>query len=70
MSYTVHFATGTQNDSSTSIDNTFVDIRKLSSSTTCPIINGLSDHNAQFLTVNNIAPATNTVPLKEGTREI
>jgi hypothetical protein len=32
--------------------------------------NGLSDRDAQFLTVNNIAPATNIVPLKQRTREI
>jgi len=62
LPHIVHFATRTQNDSSTTIDNIFVDI-------TCPIINGLSDHDAQFLTVNNIAPATNIVHLKQGTRE-
>jgi len=41
--------TGTQNDSSTTIDNIFVDITRLSSSSACPIINGISDHDAQFL---------------------
>jgi hypothetical protein len=70
LSHTVHFATRTQNDSSTAISNIFVDITRLSSSSTCPIINGLSDHDAQFLTVNNIVPATNIVPLKQSTREI
>jgi hypothetical protein len=70
LSHTVHFATTIQNDSSTSISNIFVDITKLSSSCTYPTVNGLSDHDAQFLTVNNIAPATNLVPLKHRTREI
>jgi hypothetical protein len=68
--YTLHLATRTQNDSSTTIDNIFVDITRLSLSSTCPTINGLSDHNAQFLTVNNTAPATNIVPLRQRTREI
>jgi len=47
-----------------------VDITRLSSSSTCPIINGLLDQDAQFLTVNNIVPATNIEPLKQRTREI
>jgi hypothetical protein len=55
MSHTVHFATRTQNDSSTPTGSIFVDITRLSSSSTYPIINGLSDHDAHFLTVNNIA---------------
>jgi hypothetical protein len=33
-------------------------------------MNGLSDHDAQFLTVNNTAPVTNIVPLRQRTREI
>jgi hypothetical protein len=49
------------------IGNVFVDITRLSSST-CP--SGLSDYDVQFLTVNNIAPATNIVPLKQRTRKI
>jgi hypothetical protein len=31
---------------------------------------GLSDHDAQFLSVNNTVPATNIVPLKQRIREI
>jgi hypothetical protein len=49
LSHAVDFATRTQNESSTTIDNISVDITRLSSSSTCPIINGLSDHDAQFL---------------------
>jgi hypothetical protein len=63
ISHTVHFATRTQNDSSTAICNIFVDITRLISSSTCPIINDLSDYDYQFLTVN-IFPATNIVQLK------
>jgi hypothetical protein len=69
LSHTVHFATRNQNDSITPINNIFVDITRLSSSSTCPIINGLSDPDAQFLTVNNITPANNVVPLCQRTRE-
>jgi len=63
LSHAVHFATTTQNDSSTAVDNIFVDITRLSSSSTYLMINGLSDHDVQFLTVNSIAPATNIVHL-------
>jgi hypothetical protein len=70
MSHTVHFATGTQNDSNTAINNSFVDITRLSSSSTHPIINGLSYYDAQFLTVNNTASATNILYCKQRTREI
>jgi hypothetical protein len=41
LKHTVNFATRTQNDSSTAIDNIFVDITRFSSYTTSPIINGL-----------------------------
>jgi len=40
LSHTVNFATETQNGSSTSANNIFVDITRLRSSTS-PIINGL-----------------------------
>jgi len=69
MSHTVNCATRTQNDSSTAINNIFVDITRLSSSSVCPIVNGLSEHDAQFLTLNNIAPATNTVHMKQRTEK-
>jgi hypothetical protein len=69
-SHTVHFATRIQKDSSTAINNIFVDITRLSSSSTYPITNDISEHDAQFLTVNNTAPVANTVPLKQRTREI
>jgi hypothetical protein len=70
MSHTVNFATRIQNYLSTAVDNIFVDNVKLSSSFTSPIINGLSGHDAQLLTINNIFAATYIVPLKQRMRKI
>jgi hypothetical protein len=53
----VNFATRIQNDSSIEIDNIFVNSIRFNSSSTSPIINGLSDHDAQYLMFNNIAAA-------------
>jgi exonuclease III len=47
--HTVNFATTAQNDSSTANDTIFVDITRVNTSYTCPIINGLSDHDANSL---------------------
>ena len=47
--HTVHFATRTLNKSSTATDNIFVANSRPESSYTSPIINGLSDHDSQFL---------------------
>jgi hypothetical protein len=49
LSHTANFAIRTENDSSTAIHNIFVDITRLSLASICPIINGLSDHDVQFL---------------------
>jgi hypothetical protein len=65
--HTVNFATRIQNDSRTANDNIFVDSIRFSSSSTSPIINGLSDHEAQYL---NIATAGNLIPLKQRTRKV
>jgi hypothetical protein len=59
--HTVHFATRKQHKSSTAIDNIFVDNRRLESSYTSPLINGLSDHDAQFLKF----ASTNEIPKKQ-----
>jgi ribosomal protein L22 len=69
LSHSVNFATSTQNESSIAV-NIFIDITRKSASYACPIINGLSDNDAQVFTVNKIAAATNIVPLKQRTREI
>ncbi|PNF25679.1 hypothetical protein B7P43_G16270, partial [Cryptotermes secundus] len=68
--HTVNFATRIQNDSSTSIDNIFVDVTRFSSSSTSPIINGLSDHDAQFLVMDNLAVAGNFIHQKQRIRKI
>jgi hypothetical protein len=65
LSHTVNFATRIQNSSSTAIDTIYIDNSKLSSSFISPIANGLSDHGAQFLTVNNIIRKVNLKSLKE-----
>jgi hypothetical protein len=70
LSHTVNFATRIQNKSYTAIANVFVDNSRLNSSYTSPQINGLSDHDAQFLTINNIYAARNKIPLKQRTRLI
>jgi hypothetical protein len=48
----------------------FVDSIRLNSTSTSPIINGLSDHDAQLLTINNIVAAVNLIALKQRTRKI
>ncbi|PNF23822.1 hypothetical protein B7P43_G15913 [Cryptotermes secundus] len=68
--HTVNFATRIQKDSSSAIDNIFVDITRFSSSSTVPIINGLSDHDAQYLMMNNIALAGNSIYQKQKIRKI
>jgi hypothetical protein len=70
LSNIVDFATRIQKKSSTAIDNIFVDNSTLKSSYTSPLINRLSDHDAQFLTSNNIYAARNKIPLKQRTRLI
>jgi hypothetical protein len=70
LSHTVDFATRIQNKSSTAIDNIFVDNSTLNSSYISPLINCLSDHDAQFLTISNIYAARNKIPLRQRTRSI
>jgi endonuclease/exonuclease/phosphatase family metal-dependent hydrolase len=56
LSSVVHFLTRAQNQSSTTIDNIFIDIHKITSYTVCPLYNGLSDHDAQLLTIKDVSP--------------
>jgi hypothetical protein len=62
---TVTFSTQIQNKTCTAIDNIFVDISRLESSTISPLKNALSDHDAQLLTMNKIHTATTKFPQKE-----
>ena len=54
----VNFPTRPLKHSATAIDNNFIDIHKMSNYSICPIINGLSDQDAQFISIHsfNIRP--------------
>ena len=54
LTNTVHFPTRIQNNSATAIDNIFIDTSKYNNYVILPIINGLSDHDAQMITINDI----------------
>jgi hypothetical protein len=56
----VNFPNRIQGNSTTAIDNIFIDITKRDSYSICPIINGLSDHDEQSITFNakNLKPHT------------
>jgi len=45
-------------------ENIFVDTNIIKLSSTFPIINGLSDHKAQILTIKNICATINKFSLK------
>ena len=55
---TVNFPTRIFNGSSTAIDNIFIDLSR--NFTIYPLINGLSDHDAQLLKLQNV-----TAPIKQ-----
>ena len=57
-------------NSKTTTDSIFVDTNIIKLSSTSPIINGLSDHNAQILTIKNICATINKFSLKQRTRLI
>jgi hypothetical protein len=54
---TVNFPTRIQNYSSTAIDNIFIDNSRKDHISIEPVINGLSDHDAQLLFIKNIHDA-------------
>jgi len=49
LSGVVNFSTRTHRHSATALDNIFIDTRKMNNYSICPIINGLSDHDAQSI---------------------
>jgi hypothetical protein len=51
----VDFTTRITAISSTAVDSIFVDYITLSKLHVFPVINGLSDHDAQYLIINNVA---------------
>ena len=68
LSHTVNFATRIQNKLSTAIDSVFEDNSRTNLSSASPITNGLSDHDAQILTIKNTYATTNKLPLKKRIR--
>jgi len=64
----VNFAAGIQNNSSIAIDNIFVKNSTINLSSVSPILNGLSDHNAEILTIKNVYSTINKFPLIQRTR--
>jgi hypothetical protein len=53
LTSTVFFPTRMQNDVATAIDNIFIDVSKNINYSIYPHINGLSDHDAQIIKLNN-----------------
>jgi hypothetical protein len=54
LTSTVHFPSRVQNHSTMAIDNMFIDNYKFTKYTVFPVYNGLSDHDAQLLTIKDI----------------
>ena len=52
LTSTINFPTRVQNTSATAIDNIFIDVSQFESYTVTPIINGMSDHDAQLLIIS------------------
>jgi hypothetical protein len=60
LSYNLHslvnFPTRTQKHSSSAIDNIFLNTSQFNNYVITPMFNGLSDHDAQLLTLNEMKP--------------
>jgi hypothetical protein len=54
LTSTVYFPTRVQNGVASAIDNIFIDVFKNENYTIYPHINGLSDHDAQIINLNNL----------------
>ena len=54
LSSSVYFPTTLQNKSATTIDNIFIDTSKFPNYVVSPLYTGLSDHDAQLITLSNI----------------
>jgi hypothetical protein len=54
LTSTVYLPTRIQNNSATAIGNIFINTSKFDDYIISPIVNGLSDHNAQLITLNDI----------------
>jgi hypothetical protein len=54
LTCTVYFPTRIKNGAASALDNIFIDVSKNGNYTICPLVNGLSDHDAQILKLNNL----------------
>jgi hypothetical protein len=54
LTSTVYFPTRIQNTSATAIDNIFINVSKFDYYIISPVVNGLSNHNAQLIAINDI----------------
>jgi hypothetical protein len=54
VSYTVSFPTRTHNSKGSIIDNIFIDNTRLHCFAVSPIVNGLSDHDIQYIILKNV----------------
>jgi hypothetical protein len=70
LTHTVNLATRIQKDLSTATDNIFAVSVRFSSSSASPIINGLSEQDVQYFTINNIVSAGNLILLKQRARKV
>jgi hypothetical protein len=62
LSHRVNLAARIQSNSCTAIDNIFVDKSRINLSSISTIINGLSDHDTQVLTIESISAIINKFP--------
>jgi hypothetical protein len=54
LSSIVDFPTSIQCNSGCAVDSIFIDLHSCGNYTICPFVNGLSDHDAQIIYINNI----------------
>jgi hypothetical protein len=54
LTSTVYFPTRIQNTSATATDSIFINVSKFDDYIISPIVNGLSDHDAQLIAINNL----------------
>ena len=54
LTNTVYFPTRIQNNSVTAIDNIFINVSKFDDYITSPLVNALSGHDSQLITINDI----------------
>jgi hypothetical protein len=62
---TVNFPTKLQNNSSTAIDNIFIDVSLQGNYVIYPLCNGLSDHDAQLIVLTEVKVFTKNVSVKK-----